>query len=103
MMANGYLVGDQKEISWLGVVLGLLSAITYALFIWFSGKTAKQVVPITRSGIMLSGSFILVMLVFPPSTVILCDWRAAYWRRFSYNLERCRTTDSRYHVIHRTA
>jgi drug/metabolite transporter (DMT)-like permease len=70
IMASGYLVGDQKEISWLGVALGLLSAITYALFIWFSGKTAKQVVPITRSAIMLSGSFILVMLVFPPHFLI---------------------------------
>lgn len=70
IMASGYLLGDQKEISWLGIALGLLSAITYALFIWFSGKTAKQVVPITRSAIMLSGSFILVMLVFPPHFLI---------------------------------
>ncbi|MCY9666986.1 DMT family transporter [Paenibacillus alginolyticus] len=66
IMASGYLGGGQEAISWIGVTLGLLAAVTYALFIWFSGKTAKQVAPITRSAIMLTGSFILVMLVFPP-------------------------------------
>jgi len=66
IMASGYLGGDREEVSWTGVILGLLAAIAYTLFIWFSGKTAKQVLPITRSTIMLSGSFILVMLVFPP-------------------------------------
>lgn len=70
IMASGYLGGGQEAISWIGVTLGLLAAVTYALFIWFSGKTAKQVAPITRSAIMLSGSFILVMLVFPPHFLI---------------------------------
>ncbi|MDQ0920931.1 EamA family transporter [Paenibacillus sp. V4I5] len=70
IMASGYLGGGQEAVSWIGVTLGLLAAVTYALFIWFSGKTAKQVAPITRSAIMLSGSFILVMLVFPPHFLI---------------------------------
>ncbi|MBW7455037.1 DMT family transporter [Paenibacillus sepulcri] len=70
IMASGYLGGSQEAVSWIGVVLGLLAAVAYALFIWFSGKTAKQVDPITRSAIMLSGSFILAMLVFPPHFLI---------------------------------
>ncbi|UKS25821.1 DMT family transporter [Paenibacillus sp. HWE-109] len=70
IMASGYIGGGQEAISWIGVVLGLLAAVTYALFIWFSGKTAKQVAPITRSAIMLTGSFILVMLVFPPHFLV---------------------------------
>ncbi|MEK3916756.1 DMT family transporter [Paenibacillus sp. FSL H7-0331] len=70
IMASGYLGGGQEAVSWIGATLGLMAAVTYALFIWFSGKTAKQVAPITRSAIMLSGSFILVMLVFPPHFLI---------------------------------
>ncbi|NQX66849.1 EamA family transporter [Paenibacillus alba] len=70
IMASGYLGGGKEAISWMGVTLGLLAAVTYALFIWFSGKTAKQVAPITRSAIMLTGSFILVMLVFPPHFLV---------------------------------
>lgn len=70
IMASGYLGGGQEAVSWIGVTLGLLAAVTYALFIWFSGKTAKHVAPITRSAIMLTGSFILVMLVFPPHFLV---------------------------------
>ncbi|GGG69253.1 EamA family transporter [Paenibacillus radicis (ex Gao et al. 2016)] len=69
-MASGYLNGGQGEVSWIGMTLGLLAAAAYTLFIWFSGKTAVQVVPIKRSAIMLSGSFILVMIVFPPNFLI---------------------------------
>ncbi|SFT27743.1 DMT family transporter [Paenibacillus sp. BC26] len=70
IMASGFLGGSHKGISFIGVALGLLSAVTYTLFIWFSGRTAKQVDPIARSAIMLSGSFILAMLVFPPHFII---------------------------------
>ncbi|NEW05042.1 EamA family transporter [Paenibacillus sp. SYP-B3998] len=70
IMASGYIGGGQQAVSWIGITLGLLSAVTYALFIWFSGKTAKDVAPITRSAIMLTGSFILVMLIFPPHFLV---------------------------------
>jgi drug/metabolite transporter (DMT)-like permease len=70
IMASGYLSGGLEKVSWIGIALGLMSAITYTLFIWFSGKTAKQIAPITRSAIMLSGSFILIMLLFPPHFLI---------------------------------
>lgn len=66
IMASGYLQGNLESPSWLGISLGLLSALTYALFIAVSGKVAKQVAPITRGAVMQTGSFILVMLVFPP-------------------------------------
>ncbi|WP_219835586.1 DMT family transporter [Paenibacillus sp. R14(2021)] len=70
LMASGYVGGSHKGVSLIGISLGLLSAVTYTLFIWFSGRTAKHVAPINRSAIMLSGSFILAMLVFPPHFII---------------------------------
>ncbi|TXK75169.1 DMT family transporter [Paenibacillus sp. N3.4] len=66
IMASGYLGRSHEATSWIGVTLGLLAAVTYALFIAFSGKVANQIAPITRSAVMQSGSLILVMLVFPP-------------------------------------
>jgi drug/metabolite transporter (DMT)-like permease len=66
IMASGYLKGNLEAPSWLGVGLGLLSALTYALFIAMSGRVAKQVAPITRGAVMQTGSFIIVMLIFPP-------------------------------------
>ncbi|MDQ0874291.1 drug/metabolite transporter (DMT)-like permease [Paenibacillus sp. V4I3] len=70
ILASGYLGGSKEAVSWLGITLGLLSAVTYTLFIWFSGKTVKQISPITRSAITLSGSFVLIMLLFPPRFLI---------------------------------
>ncbi|OCT15648.1 multidrug transporter [Paenibacillus pectinilyticus] len=66
IMASGYLKGNLEAPSWLGVGLGLLSALTYAVFIAMSGRVAKQVAPITRSAVMQTGSFLIVMLIFPP-------------------------------------
>ncbi|UKS28888.1 DMT family transporter [Paenibacillus sp. HWE-109] len=66
IMASGYLKGGQEAPSWIGILLGLLSALTYALFIAFNGKVSAQVAPITRSAIMQSGSLVLVMCIFPP-------------------------------------
>lgn len=104
MMASGYLVRGHTAVSWIGVALGLSSAVTYALFIWFGGRTAKQVAPITRSAIMLSGSFILAMLVFPPHFLIngslhedLLPWGCC-WRssgpsfRHCFTLSACRAS-----------
>ncbi|MGO4276563.1 EamA family transporter, partial [Paenibacillus sp. TAF58] len=70
IMASGYLGGGHEAVSWIGVALGLIAAVAYALFIWFSGKTANHVAPITRSAITLTGSFILVMVVFPPHFLV---------------------------------
>ncbi|NOU67981.1 EamA family transporter [Paenibacillus sp. LMG 31461] len=66
IMASGYLKGMVEAPSWLGVGLGLLSALTYALFIGMSGRVAKQIAPITRGAVMQTGSFIIIMLIFPP-------------------------------------
>lgn len=66
IMASGYLKGMVEAPSWLGIGLGLLSALTYALFITMNGKVAKQIAPITRGAVMQTGSFIIVMLIFPP-------------------------------------
>ncbi|MGG1552593.1 EamA family transporter [Paenibacillus ferrarius] len=66
LMASGYLKGDLEAPSLLGTMLGLLSALTYSLYIVVSGKAATTVAPITRSALMQTGSLVLVMLVYPP-------------------------------------
>ncbi|MFD0693017.1 DMT family transporter [Paenibacillus sp. GCM10027628] len=70
IMASGFLGGTHEAVSWIGITLGLLSAVTYTLFISLSGKVENQIAPITRSAFMQSGSFVLVMLVFPPHFLV---------------------------------
>jgi drug/metabolite transporter (DMT)-like permease len=50
----------------IGVVLGLLSAVSYTLFIFFSGKTVPRLDPIYRSAWMSTGGLLFVFILFPP-------------------------------------
>lgn len=48
----------------LGLLLGLLSGFSYAGFIFFSGQVAVDSHPILRSSLMVTGSLVLVVLIF---------------------------------------
>lgn len=50
----------------LGVTLGFLAAISYTMFILFSGKAAPEVAPATRSKWMMAGGMLFVFILFPP-------------------------------------
>lgn len=50
----------------IGIILGLLSAVSYTLFIFFSGKTVPRLDSIYRSAWMSTGGLLLVFILFPP-------------------------------------
>jgi drug/metabolite transporter (DMT)-like permease len=62
--ASNILNGDIQGLPLKGILYGILSAFTYAGFIFFSGKVAVQVDPWTRSSLMSSGSTILILIIF---------------------------------------
>jgi len=62
--ASNILNGDIQGLPIKGFVFGILSAFTYAGFIFFSGKVAVHVDPLTRTSIMVTGSTILVLALF---------------------------------------
>lgn len=62
--ASNFIDGDIQGLPIKGLVFGILSAFTYAGFIFCSGKVAVQVDALTRSSLMVTGSTILVLLVF---------------------------------------
>lgn len=55
-----------KSFSWIGYVTGGLSAVFYALFIYFSGKVETTIDSVSRTAIMLTGAVIITFLVYPP-------------------------------------
>lgn len=69
VMAGGLTDGGWKQFTLTGVILGLLSAFSYALFISLSGRAALQVAPITRSTIIIFISAVMIMFVYPPTFV----------------------------------
>ncbi|WP_373231159.1 DMT family transporter [Cohnella sp.] len=70
LLAAGIVEQGFTKFNFIGVGLGLLSAISYALFILFSGKAVPMVHPVYRSGWMLSGGMTLVFILFPPHFLI---------------------------------
>lgn len=55
-----------EQVNLVGVLLGLLSACSYTLFITFSGHVATKVPTLVRNLWMVTGSLVLVFVIFPP-------------------------------------
>lgn len=71
ILAGGLLEnGGLAQFHLVGVLFGLLSAVSYTLFIIFSGKTALSVNPWLRSSSMSTGSLLLTCLIYPPVFLI---------------------------------
>ncbi|MBX0357050.1 DMT family transporter [Halobacillus sp. Nhm2S1] len=62
--ASGVFGGGFFSLPLAGVLLGLLSGFSYAGFVFFSGQVATNSDPIARSALMVTGSLILVLVVF---------------------------------------
>lgn len=62
--ASNIVNGDIQGLPFKGFLFGILSAFTYAGFIFFSGKVAVNVDPLIRTSIMATGSTILVLVIF---------------------------------------
>lgn len=62
--ASNIVNGDIQGLPLKGFLFGILSAFTYAGFIFFSGKVAVDVDPLTRTSLMATGSTILILVLF---------------------------------------
>ncbi|WP_079507515.1 EamA family transporter [Mesobacillus jeotgali] len=63
-LASNLSTGSIHSLHFVGIIFGILSAFTYAGFIYFSGKVAVEVDPWIRSSLMVTGSAILVTVLF---------------------------------------
>lgn len=66
VLAAGIMEQGTGQFNITGVILGLLSAISYSLFILFSGKAVPSAHPVYRSVWMITGGMLLVFVLFPP-------------------------------------
>ncbi|MFC2949042.1 EamA family transporter [Virgibacillus sediminis] len=78
-LASDVIGGTIQDVPIIGVVLGLLSAFSYAGFIFFSGKAATTVDPWIRSAIMVTGSLVLVLVLFHGDLASVPSGGAGLW------------------------
>lgn len=65
-LAAGIMENGTGKFNLLGVTLGFLAAISYSMFILFSGKAVPEAAPATRSKWMTLGGLLLVFILFTP-------------------------------------
>lgn len=79
MMAANVVTGDFSQLPLIGILFGLLSAFSYAAFILVSGRVVTEVNPLLRAPLMISGSFILIMILFRPTFLVTEPLFQSYW------------------------
>ena len=69
LLAGG--IGTSSGFKWtengMGILFGFLAAITFALFLFFSGKVAKEVPTIQKSMMITLGGLLVVLIAFRPA------------------------------------
>lgn len=78
VLAAGLNGGQPLPLS--GIVLGLLSALSYTLFINFSGHAAPHLPILVRNTWMVTGAFIVSLLIFSPNFLMDGSILRGMWR-----------------------
>lgn len=66
VLAGGLISVGGINLSWQGTIWGLLSALTFATFIFLSGSVGKDTPPLQKSALLSTGGLIVVFLLMPP-------------------------------------
>lgn len=59
-----------EQFSLLGILYGLLSALTYSGFLFFTGHVATPLPPLMNSAIMLTAAMPVMYILFPPTVFV---------------------------------
>jgi drug/metabolite transporter (DMT)-like permease len=70
VLASGLAETGIGEVNMIGIVCGLLSGLTYALVIFFSGRLGRQMNPYLRSAVSISSAALILFLIYPPTFLI---------------------------------
>jgi drug/metabolite transporter (DMT)-like permease len=79
LLASGVAEAGAGSLSGVGVVLGLLSAVSYTAVILASGRVALSVDPFVRSAWMVTGGLMLALCIFPPTFLADGSLGAGLW------------------------
>ena len=59
-----------EELSILGILYGLLSALTYSIFLFFTGQVVSTLSPLMNSAIMLTAALPVMYMLYPPTVFV---------------------------------
>ncbi|WP_088103236.1 EamA family transporter [Halalkalibacter urbisdiaboli] len=69
-LAAGIVNTDIENLSWIGVVLGLLASVSFSIFIYTSGSIGKNIPAIQKSAWLSVGGLLIVSIILPPTYLV---------------------------------
>ncbi|GFZ93694.1 multidrug transporter [Paenibacillus marchantiophytorum] len=70
LLAVNVLDTNWEHLSLLGLVYGLLSALTYSVFLFFTGHVVSPLPPLMNSAIMLTAAMPVMYILYPPTVFV---------------------------------
>jgi drug/metabolite transporter (DMT)-like permease len=67
LLSANVLDASFRDLSVFGLLMGFFSAFTFAGYIYVSGKVSTELSPWLRSPLMVTGAFIIIFIIFPPT------------------------------------
>lgn len=67
LLAVGVWDMNLEQFNYKGIMYGLLSALTYSTFLFFTGQVRSSLPPLMNSAIMLTAALPLMYLLYPPT------------------------------------
>ncbi|MCM3337974.1 MULTISPECIES: EamA family transporter [unclassified Paenibacillus] len=80
VFAGGLADHGLSGMTWKGAVFGMISAISFALYIFVSGRVATEVPVLNKSLTMTTGAMVVVFMMFPPTFIVDGTLGAGLWK-----------------------
>lgn len=79
ILAVNIFTNDLKNLPPLGVMWGLLAAVSFTSFLFVSGNVSPHVPPLRKSFIMSLGAIIVIFILFPPVDFVVTQQDSSFW------------------------
>jgi drug/metabolite transporter (DMT)-like permease len=80
ILAGGGSINHLFTLDPTGIIFGLLSGISFAFFIFVSGRVAVHLPSITRSFLMTSGAFLFLLFILSPNFIVNGSLGDGLWK-----------------------
>lgn len=70
ILSAGLLTDGITELPMLGLMWGMLSAITFSAFIYISSSVGNELPPVQKSALLSTGGLLTVIALFPPTFLL---------------------------------
>lgn len=70
VLSAGLLTDGITELPMIGLMWGMLSAITFSAFIYISSSVGNELPPVQKSALLSTGGLLTVMALFPPTFLL---------------------------------